>query len=92
MENYLEALTKAGVKICVVQGDQDQVVPVECSYNIKKKAPNVEIDIVKNANHSGVIIFREKEFTRYLERIWASLADCTTTSTEKYCCSNGNDK
>lgn len=91
MENYLEALTKAGVKICVVQGDQDQVVPVECSYNIKNKAPNVEIDIIKIANHSTVIISREKQFTGYLELVWASLADCTTC-TEEYCSSNGDHK
>lgn len=75
IENYLEVLSEAGVKICVVQGDQDQVVPLECSYNIKAKAPNAEIDIIKNANHSTVIISREREFTRYLERIWASHVD-----------------
>lgn len=75
MENYLEVLSKAGVKICLVQGDLDQVVPVECSYNIKAKAPNAEVSIIKNANHSSVIVSREKEFTRFLECIWASLAN-----------------
>ncbi|KAH7513168.1 hypothetical protein FEM48_Zijuj12G0167900 [Ziziphus jujuba var. spinosa] len=73
MENYLEFLSKAGVKICVVQGDQDQVIPLECSYNIKAKAPNAEVSIIKNANHSSVIVSREKEFTKFLECTWASL-------------------
>ncbi|KAF3441463.1 hypothetical protein FNV43_RR15377 [Rhamnella rubrinervis] len=83
MEGYLEAVTGAGVKICVLQGERDLVVPVECSYNIKQKAPNAEVDIIKIANHRTVIISREKQFTSYLERIWASLAD-STTCTEEY--------
>ncbi|KAL5547043.1 hypothetical protein UlMin_006730 [Ulmus minor] len=74
-ERYFQVLSDARVKICVVQGDKDQVLPVECSKNIKERVPNVEVSIVRGANHSTIILGREKEFTRYLEHIWASLAD-----------------
>lgn len=75
MESYLDILTKAKVKFFVVQGDQDQIIPVECSKYIKTKAPDSEINIISNANHSTVILGREKEFTKYLEHILVSLSD-----------------
>ncbi|CAK7341623.1 unnamed protein product [Dovyalis caffra] len=62
------------VKICVIQGDCDQVVPVECSYNIKKKVPDAEVNMISNADHTSVVIGREKDFTQNLEHIWASFA------------------
>ncbi|PON85924.1 Alpha/beta hydrolase fold [Trema orientale] len=75
MESCFKILTKARVRICVIQGDQDQVVPMECSDNVKTMAPNAEVNIIRGANHSTIILGREREFTRYLEHIWASLAD-----------------
>ncbi|KAL3629772.1 hypothetical protein CASFOL_026994 [Castilleja foliolosa] len=71
-DKYLGALTTAGVKIRVVQGTKDQVVPLECSFNMKKTAPEIELEIVPNADHSTVILGRMKEFTRSLEILWAS--------------------
>ncbi|OAY44452.1 probable lysophospholipase BODYGUARD 4 [Manihot esculenta] len=74
-EKMLENLMKDGVKICVIQGDNDKVIPLECGKNIKSKVPNVEISIISNAGHLNVIMGREKDFTRDLELIWASFAD-----------------
>lgn len=74
-EKMLENLMKDGVKICVIQGDNDKVIPLECGKNIKSKVPNVEISIISNAGHLDVIMGREKDFTRDLELIWASFAD-----------------
>ncbi|GAV76906.1 Abhydrolase_6 domain-containing protein [Cephalotus follicularis] len=75
-DDFLEVLTKCGRKICVIQGDGDQVVPLECINNIKTKAPDVEVTIVANADHCTVIRGREKAFTQYIEQIWASIGDC----------------
>ncbi|XP_065854802.1 probable lysophospholipase BODYGUARD 4 [Euphorbia lathyris] len=72
MDDFLETLTESGVKICVMQGDRDYVVPLECGNNIKEKAPNAQLCIISNADHSSVIIGREKDFTQHLEHIWAS--------------------
>ncbi|KAL9273981.1 putative lysophospholipase BODYGUARD 4 [Drosera capensis] len=72
MERYLEKLWNHGVKISVIHGDQDQVVPLECSYNIKMKVPEADIKIVPNTDHSTIIADRIKEFTRDLERTWIS--------------------
>ncbi|KAL7225699.1 hypothetical protein ACSBR1_020954 [Camellia fascicularis] len=75
MDKYLEALEDSKVSIHVIQGSQDQVVPLECSNNIKMKVPDAEVSIVENADHTTVIIHREKDFTQDLEQIWASTAD-----------------
>lgn len=74
MESFLDVLTEARVKICVVQGDRDQVVPVECSENIKKVSPISRVDLIRDADHISVVLSREKEITRYLENIWTSVA------------------
>ena len=72
IETYLQVLSETQVKIYVVHGDQDQVVPVECSYNIKKVAPSAQVDIIKHGDHSSIVHGRIKEFTTHIERIWAS--------------------
>ncbi|XP_004290023.1 PREDICTED: uncharacterized protein LOC101312979 isoform X1 [Fragaria vesca subsp. vesca] len=72
MESYLEVISKAGVKVFVIHGDRDQVVPVECSHNIWMAVPEAQINIIKNADHSSVLLGREKEFTLYLQHVWAA--------------------
>ncbi|KAL5834903.1 hypothetical protein ACOSQ4_014400 [Xanthoceras sorbifolium] len=75
IDDYLNTLIKHGIKICVIQGDQDDVIPLKCSINIKMKFPDAKVLIITNAGHITVILGREKEFTQSLERIWSSSAD-----------------
>ncbi|RVW34883.1 putative lysophospholipase BODYGUARD 5 [Vitis vinifera] len=56
MDECLETLKRSRVKIYVIQGDRDKIVPLECSTNIKMKIPNAEVDIIKNVDHSSVIL------------------------------------
>ena len=72
LDGYLEVLREAGARIRVVQGRKDEVVPVECSLNLKMKDPEIELQITPNSDHSSVILGRAEEFTRDLERFWAS--------------------
>ncbi|XVF06697.1 hypothetical protein REPUB_Repub06bG0072900 [Reevesia pubescens] len=72
MDEYLEILNRSRVKVCIIHGDQDLVVPLDCSQNIKMKFPEVELNIIQNADHGTVICRREKEFAKSLEHIWAS--------------------
>ncbi|KAM7505129.1 hypothetical protein LguiB_004033 [Lonicera macranthoides] len=67
-DKNLEILSKSGVKISIIQGAQDQVVPLECSKNIKTKAPNVMVSIIKNADHSSVILVAYDRFV-YLSEV-----------------------
>lgn len=79
MDDYLESLIENKVKLYVIQGDRDQVIPIECSVNIRRKVPNAEVTIVANADHNSVILGREKDFTETLEQIWVSSADINGT-------------
>ncbi|KAL3841074.1 hypothetical protein ACJIZ3_025665 [Penstemon smallii] len=72
MDKYMETLMGAGVKICVIQGARDQVVPLECSYNMKMRNPEVELEILPNAGHTTVFLDRKMDFCRNLERLWES--------------------
>lgn len=72
MESYLEVISKAGVEVFVIHGDRDQVVPVECSNNIRMAVPEAQVNIIKNADHSSVLLGREKDFTLYLQHVWAA--------------------
>lgn len=74
-DKYLETLRTAKVKINVIHGTRDQIVPIECSINIQKQVQEAEIDMIANADHSSVVLGREKDLTRDLERTWSSVAD-----------------
>lgn len=72
VDSYLIILTRVGVRINVIQGEKDQVVPMECCSKFELKAPNAEINIIPNADHGTVLFGREKEFALSLEHIWES--------------------
>lgn len=73
MDRYVEILCEVGVRINVIQGDKDDVVPLESLLNLKLKAPKAEVSIINNADHGSVILGREKEFAHYLEDVWITL-------------------
>ncbi|KAG9129073.1 hypothetical protein Leryth_016896 [Lithospermum erythrorhizon] len=73
MDGYLESLTKERVKVYIIYGTKDQVVPLECYINIKKKVANAEVCVVENADHSTVILGREVDFSKDLEHAWRGM-------------------
>lgn len=75
MDPCLETLRGVRAQVTVVQGSRDQVVPVECSSNIKVKVPDAEVKIITGANHTTVIVGREKQLAAELELIWDSVND-----------------
>lgn len=72
MEEYLTILRNARVKFTIFQGDEDQVLPVECSYNIKMRVPHADVIIIPKTSHSTIILRQIKELTKDLEGIWMS--------------------
>ncbi|MBA0751870.1 hypothetical protein Gogos_000763 [Gossypium gossypioides] len=74
MDKYLEILNKSrSVKVCIIHGDHDMEVPLDCSNNMKMKFPElVELNMIENVDHTSVILGRVREFAKSLEHIWAS--------------------
>ncbi|XP_039028668.1 probable lysophospholipase BODYGUARD 4 isoform X1 [Hibiscus syriacus] len=73
-DEHLEILNKSkSVKVCIIHGDEDMEVPLECSKNMKMKFPElVELNIVQNADHKSVVLNRAKDFAKSLQHIWVS--------------------
>ncbi|EFH48038.1 hypothetical protein ARALYDRAFT_326200 [Arabidopsis lyrata subsp. lyrata] len=71
-DKHLETLIKSGVKINVVQGDKDVVVPIDCLWNMKGKFPAVEVEVIAGTDHSTVIMSRREVFVASLVSLWAS--------------------
>ncbi|XWS64928.1 hypothetical protein CRYUN_Cryun05aG0046400 [Craigia yunnanensis] len=72
MDDYLKILIRSRVNVCIIHGDQDLVVPLDCSKNIKMKFPEVELNIIQNTDHGTVIFRRENDFAESLEHMWTS--------------------
>lgn len=71
-DKNLETLINSGVKIKVVQGDRDDVVPINCLWNMKAKFPAVEVEVFAGTDHSTVIMSRREDFVATLVSLWAS--------------------
>lgn len=71
-DKHLETLISSGVKINVVQGDKDAIVPIDCLWNMKAKFPEVEVEVIAGTDHSTVIMSRSEVFVTNLVSLWAS--------------------
>jgi len=71
-DKHLETLIKSGVKINVMQGDKDVVVPIDCLSNMKGKFPAVEVEVIAGTDHSTVIMSRREVFAANLVSLWAT--------------------
>ncbi|MDR0949744.1 MAG: alpha/beta hydrolase [Lachnospiraceae bacterium] len=46
-------LNQVGCPTLIIGGDQDQIIPVECSYELAREIPNSEIMIYKGLGHAA---------------------------------------
>ncbi|XP_074271095.1 putative lysophospholipase BODYGUARD 4 isoform X1 [Silene latifolia] len=72
LDECFDILSQKGVKMTVIQGDEDQVVPLECSFNIKMKIRDTNVIVLSKRDHITVVLHQTKEFTQILESIWRS--------------------
>ncbi|KAH0907173.1 hypothetical protein HID58_039000, partial [Brassica napus] len=71
-DKHLESLINSGVKISVVQGNKDAVVPIDCLWNMKAKFPAIQVEVIAGTDHSSVIMSRIEVFVTNLVKLWAS--------------------
>ncbi|KAH6831444.1 alpha/beta-Hydrolases superfamily protein [Perilla frutescens var. hirtella] len=71
IEGYLEVV-KNGVKcdITIFHGRNDELIPVECSYNLQSRIPRAHVKVVDNKDHITIVVGRQEAFARELEAIW----------------------
>ncbi|KAK1354309.1 putative lysophospholipase BODYGUARD 3 [Heracleum sosnowskyi] len=73
MDAYLDVLQKnMTCNVNIFHGRDDELIPVECSYNVQSTAPRVRIHIKDKKDHITIVVGRQKDFARELEEIWNS--------------------
>ncbi|XP_076936203.1 putative lysophospholipase BODYGUARD 1 [Bidens hawaiensis] len=71
IEGYLDMVQKRlNCNVHVFHGQDDELIPVECSDNVKTKVPRANVRIVENKDHITIVVGRQKDFARELEQIW----------------------
>ncbi|KAG4997669.1 hypothetical protein JHK85_029108 [Glycine max] len=75
--SYLEAVREnRNCKVTIFHGKNDEVIPVECSYEVQKRIPRAQVRVIDNKDHITIVVGRQKAFARELEEIWGT----TTTN------------
>ncbi|XP_059662141.1 probable lysophospholipase BODYGUARD 3 [Cornus florida] len=71
IDAYLDAL-KDTLKcdVNIFHGRDDELIPVECSYNVQSRVPRARVKVVEKKDHITIVVGRQKAFARELEQIW----------------------
>ncbi|XP_061342587.1 probable lysophospholipase BODYGUARD 3 [Gastrolobium bilobum] len=71
--SYLDAVREnINCKVTIFHGKDDEVIPVECSYEVQRRIPRARVRIIDNKDHITIVVGRQKAFARELEQIWSS--------------------
>ncbi|XWS50166.1 hypothetical protein CRYUN_Cryun12cG0065800 [Craigia yunnanensis] len=71
LDRYLDAVRdRLKCHVTIFHGKDDEVIPLECSYNVQRRIPRSRIKVVENKDHITIVVGRQKAFARELEEIW----------------------
>ncbi|VVB08732.1 unnamed protein product [Arabis nemorensis] len=71
LDSYLDMVQdKLKCNVVIFHGRDDEVVPVECSYNVQSRIPRARVKVVENKDHITLVVGRQDEFARELQEIW----------------------
>lgn len=57
-------------EVTVFHGEDDELIPVECSYNVQSRIPRAHVKVVEKKDHITIVVGRQRSFARELEEIW----------------------
>lgn len=79
MEGYLEVVkNRLKCDVTVIHGRDDELIPVECSYNVQSRIPRAHVKVVEDKDHITIVVGRQEAFARELEQIWRNSSSSTT--------------
>lgn len=71
IEGYLDTVqNELKCSVNIFHGQDDELIPVECSSNVKTKVPRANIKVVEKKDHITIVVGRQEAFSRELEEIW----------------------
>ncbi|KAL2325256.1 hypothetical protein Fmac_024314 [Flemingia macrophylla] len=69
--SYLDAVREnPNCKVTIFHGSKDEVIPLECSYEVQKRIPRAQVRVIDKKDHITIVVGRQKAFARELEEIW----------------------
>lgn len=73
LDGYLDAVRNhVKCDVNIFHGEDDELIPVECSYNVQRKIPRARVKVIKKKDHITIVVGRQRTFARELEEIWRS--------------------
>lgn len=71
IEGYLDELkNRVKCDITIFHGKDDELIPVECSYNLQSRIPRAHVKVFDDKDHITIVVGRQEAFARELEAIW----------------------
>ncbi|CAN8233325.1 unnamed protein product [Cochlearia groenlandica] len=71
LESYLDHVRDhLDCDVTVYHGAKDELIPIECSHNVKTIVPRATVHVIPDKDHITIVVGRQKEFARELELIW----------------------
>ncbi|OWM85174.1 hypothetical protein CDL15_Pgr027961 [Punica granatum] len=71
LDTYLDAVNDLlKCEVTIFHGKDDELIPVECSYNVQRRIPRAHVKVIENKDHITIVVGRQKAFAGELEEIW----------------------
>ncbi|PKI64366.1 hypothetical protein CRG98_015226 [Punica granatum] len=71
MDGYLSTVNNSmECDVNIFHGEYDELIPVECSYNVQRKIRRARVRVIEKEDHITIVVGREKAFVKELEDIW----------------------
>lgn len=81
LDKYLDVVRdRLTCNVTIFHGSDDEVLPVECSYNVQSRIPRAQVKVVDNKDHITIVVGRQKAFARELQAIWTASSTTSTTA------------
>ncbi|XAR70100.1 2-hydroxymuconate-semialdehyde hydrolase [Bertholletia excelsa] len=71
IDGYLEVVRSSlKCSVSIFHGRDDELIPIECSYNVQSRIPRASVKVVDNKDHITIVVGRQETFAAELEEIW----------------------
>ncbi|KAF8117826.1 hypothetical protein N665_0008s0168 [Sinapis alba] len=71
LDTYLDVVRdKLKCNVTIFHGENDELIPIECSYNVKQRIPRARVEVIEKKDHITMVVGRQDEFARELQEIW----------------------
>lgn len=73
MDAYLASVREnVNCKVTIFHGRNDELIPLECSYELQKRIPRANLKVIDHKDHITIVVGRQQAFAQELEQIWTT--------------------